>query len=156
MGQREKNLKATVKMIETVLTELGLAPKDNRLATKGYAWGIAKGSAEVFIFVNPGSGDDPGNHLRCVSPVMVFPEAPTNQLALFRRLLELNAEELSGAAFGLKGDTLVITTERSTVDLDASEVQAMILLVGYYADHYDDLLVTEFGGKRHADTAQHR
>jgi hypothetical protein len=155
MGQREKNLKQTVKMVDTVLSDLGLAPKENRLATETPAWGIAKGSAEVFIFINEGADADKGNYIQCVSPVMKLPESTTNQLALFHRILQLNAQELTGAAFGLKADTLVLTTDRSTIDLDPSEVKEMILRIGYYADVYDDELVNEFGGKRHSDLAQH-
>ena len=53
--------------------------------------------------------------------------------------------------FSLKGETIVLTAARSTVDLDPSEVKDIILQIGYYADVYDDELVNEFGGKRHAD-----
>jgi hypothetical protein len=80
---------------------------------------------------------------------------PQEQLAaprLLRRLLELNANELTGAAFGLRGDEVVVTTDRSTVGLDPVEVEEMIRRVSDYADHYDDALVLEFGGIRHADS----
>lgn len=154
MGHREKNLKQTVKMVESVIRDLGLTPEHNRLDAEGPAWGLARGSAEVFVFVNPGGENERGNHIQCVSPVMKLPETPTNQLAIFQRMLRLNATELAGAAFGLKGDTVVLTTDRSTIDLDPSEVRDMILRVGYFADVYDDDLVNEFGGKRHADTGR--
>jgi hypothetical protein len=68
-----------------------------------------------------------------------------------RRLLTLNAADLTGAAFGLRGDEVVLTTDRSTVGLDAVEVEEMIRRVSEYADHYDDALTQEFGGIRHAD-----
>jgi len=154
MGHREKNLKQTVKMVESVIRDLGLAPEQNRLEAEGPAWGLARGSAEVFVFVNPGGEGEPGNHIQCVSPVMKIPQTPTNQLALFQRILQLNATQLTGAAFGLKGDTVVLTSDRSTIDLDPSEARDMILRVGYYADVYDDDLVNEFGGKRHADAGR--
>jgi hypothetical protein len=82
---------------------------------------------------------------------MKVPRAQDQQLRLFSRLLTANARELTGAAFGLKGDTVVLTTDRSTTDLDPSEVKEMILRVGYYADAYDDALVSEYGGARHSD-----
>ncbi|MBW2731049.1 MAG: YbjN domain-containing protein [Deltaproteobacteria bacterium] len=138
-------------MIESVIRELGLDPEQNRLNTEGPAWGLARGSAEVFIFVNPGNEDERGNHLQCVSPVMKVPETSANQLALFQHILHLNASELTCAAFALKGDTVVLTADRSTLDLDASEVRDLVLNIGYYADLYDDSLVNEFGGKRHTD-----
>lgn len=153
MAPRDKNLKATVKMVESVIVDLGLSPEDNRLNTEGPAWGLAKGSAEVFIFINPGQGDDKGNYIQCISPVLKLPEHQANKLALFLRLLQINAEGLDGVAFGIKGDTVVLTTGRSTVDLDPSEVREMVLQIGYYADLYDDELVNEYGGKRHSDTA---
>ncbi|MCA9671566.1 MAG: YbjN domain-containing protein [Myxococcales bacterium] len=146
------NLKATVKMVEQVIREIGLDPADNQLATEGGgpAWGLMKGSAEVFIFINPGNPGEPGNFIQVVSPVLKQPEGP-QQHALYHRLLTLNARELTGAAFGLKGDTIVLTTDRSTIDLDPSEVKDMILRIGFYADTYDDALVNEFGGRRHSD-----
>ncbi len=151
MGQQDKNLKQSTKMVESVISGLGLNPKENRLQTEGPAWGLAKGSAEVFIFINPGNDGEKGNYMQCISPVMKLPERHANQLALFHRLLQINLEGLNGVAFGIKGDTIVLTAARSTVDLDPSEVKDIILQIGYYADVYDDELVNEFGGKRHAD-----
>jgi hypothetical protein len=69
-----------------------------------------------------------------------------------RRLLELNATELTGAAFGLRENEVVLTTDRSTAGLDPVELEEMIRRVASYADHYDDTLTVEFGGTRHADT----
>ena len=70
---------------------------------------------------------------------------------LFRRLLELNANALTQAAFGLRGEDVVLTADRSTAGLDPIEVEEMIRRVADYADHYDDALVAEFGGVRHSD-----
>ena len=136
-----------------MVRSLGLDPKKNRLETPTPGWGLAKGSAEVFIFLNPGDEDDKGNFLQCISPVLKVPEHQTNQLALFHRLLQINLDGLHGVAFAIKSDTVVLTAARSTVDLDPSEVKDIILQIGYYADIYDDELVNEFGGARHADAA---
>jgi hypothetical protein len=151
-SKQQANLKATVKMVEEVISDLGLAAVENRLQTDSGnpAWGLMKGSAQVFVFVNPGGGDSEFNSIQVVSPVMTVPEGPT-LLALLRHVLDLNARELAGAAFGLKGDTLVLTVDRTTQDLNRSEVKEMILRVGYYADTYDDDLVSQFGGRRHSD-----
>ena len=70
---------------------------------------------------------------------------------LLRRLLELNAGELAGAAFGLRDDEVVLTADRSTAGLDQIEVEELIRCVADYADHYDDVLTKEFGGIRHCD-----
>ena len=147
--KRETNFKSTQKMIESVIRDLGLDPDGSRLETSEdgrLAWGVRCGSAAVYVFLQEG---DKENFIEVLSPVMKIPEQ--NILPLYRRLLELNAEELTGAAFGVKGEDVVLMTDRSTTDLDRTEVQSMITLMGEYADRYDDELVGEFGGLRHSD-----
>lgn len=140
-------------MVEEVILELKLNPEENRLHLEGdqQGWGLMKGSAEVFIFIIPGLVDDKYHSFQVVSPLMKLPNSPSNQAALFRKLLELNAEALSGVAFGVKGDTVVIVADRSTQDLNRSEVREMILRVGYFADLHDDELVSQFGGRRFSE-----
>jgi len=147
------NLRAIVQMVEEVIAGLNLSPEENRLPTESGApaWGLMKGSAQVFVFINPGSADEDFNSIQVISPVLKLPESSAHQLALLRQLLELNVRELEGAAFGIKDNTVVLLVDRSTEDLDPSEVKAMILKVGHYADLYDDPLVRQFGGKRHVD-----
>jgi hypothetical protein len=147
---QEANLRSCEQMIEAVLEGRGLDPRQSRIqSAAGPAWGMTQGSAEVYIFLTAGGKGD--NFIQVVSPVMrPAPEAllgPT----LWRRLLELNATELTGAAFGLRDDEVVLTTDRSTQGLDRLEVEEMIRRVADYADHYDDALTEEFGGQRHAD-----
>ena len=89
------------------------------------------------------------NFIHVYSPVMTLPER--NLLQLFRRLLDLNGVGQMGVAFGLKGDNVVLSVYRSTTDLDKSEVRETIISVGEHADYYDDILVNEFGGRRHCD-----
>lgn len=140
-------------MVEEVISDLGLVPEDNRLESPddGLAWGLMKGSAEIFILVIP-EGDEQQDHaIQVVSPVLTLPESQASQMALFRRMLELNAQVLSGAAFGIKNDTVVLITDRSTKDLNPSEVKEMVLRVGHFADLYDDELVSQFGGVRHSE-----
>jgi len=150
---KKRPLPDIVKMVERVIKDLELSPSECRLSTDDPAWGLAKGSAEVFVFINPGEPDQGDEFfIQCISPVMKLPKSEHNRNALLHKLLQLNAEELAGAAFGLKGeDTVVLIADRSTIDLDPSEVKDMVLRVGYYADVYDDQLVNEFGGKRHSD-----
>jgi hypothetical protein len=152
-SKQEANLKSTREMVERVISELGLAPAENRLHTDdgSPAWGLMRGSAQVFIFVRPGAEDESYNSIQVISPLMKVPEATQARLSLFQRLLELNAQEIAGAAFGIKDETVVIITDRSTQDLDRSEVKDMILRVGYFADTFDDALVTQFGGLRYSD-----
>lgn len=152
-SKQESTLRATRRMVEEVISELGMDPGESRMPTDegSFAWGLMKGSAEVFIFVLPGADPDAYHSIQVVSPVMTLPGDSGHQNALFRRLLELNAQVISGAAFGLKGQTVMLVCDRSTKDISASEVRDMVLRVGYFADKYDDDLVRQFGGRRHAE-----
>src|SRR5262249_29156457 len=147
---QEANLKTCEQMVEAVLNERGLDAEKSRIASPaGPAWGLTHGSAEVYIFLTAGGAGD--NFIQVISPVMrPTPEALAGS-AFMRKLLELNANELTGAAFGLRGDEVVLSTDRSTSGLDRVEVEEMIRRVAQYADHYDDALTLEFGGTRHAD-----
>ena len=148
-NQRETNYKACLEMIEAVLQGFGLDPAASRLAEEGgAAWTFRRGSAHVYVFLSPGEKAE--NYLQVIAPVM-RPSSDSRRDALFPRLLELNAGELTGAAFGLREGDVVLTTDRATTGLDRVEVEEMIRRIGASADHYDDLLVTEFGGSRHSD-----
>jgi hypothetical protein len=143
----ETNLKACVEMVEAVLIDFGADPERARIPLDtGPAWGLTRGSAEVFVFLSSDEGD---NYIQVVAPVMRPPAAATDKL--FRYLLALNADDLTGAAFGFRNGEVVLTTDRSTTGLDRVEVEEMIRRVGEYADHYDDALVGEFGGRRCSD-----
>ena len=50
--------------------------------------------------------------------------------------------------FGLRGDTIVLIGQRTTRDLDRSEIYHLIETVSNDADRFDDELVKEFGGRR--------
>ena len=49
-------------------------------------------------------------------------------------------------AFAVQGDQVLLVSERSTLDLDRSEVRELIKRVTTYADDHDDVLVARFGG----------
>ena len=77
-------------------------------------------------------------------------DGAVSRSALFAHLLERNAE-LTGAAFALKDDVVFVLTERSTLDLDRSEVQDLVRRIQTYADDNDEALVDRFGGSRGGD-----
>jgi hypothetical protein len=143
-NQRETNLASTVALVEEVLREQGHDPGASRAAVPGapHAWQIRTGSAvtRVTVFPTPDF-----THLRVRSVVMTI-DASVDRLSLFHHLLERNAE-LWGAAFALELDKVVLVAERSTLDLDRSEVADMIRRVTTYADDHDDTLVAKFGGR---------
>jgi hypothetical protein len=147
-NQREINLASTTTMIEDVLVELGHFLNDCRADVEGAirSWRVRKGSATIRIslLVRPDF-----THVRISSAVMRL-DGAVPRVALFTHLLEKNAE-LTGAAFALRGDTVLLQSERSTLDLDRSEVQDLIARVTKYADDLDDALVDRFGGELGGD-----
>lgn len=144
-NHRETTLASTVALVEQVLTELGHPPA-SRVGESGgtHAWRLAKGSATARVTVVQRSTFP---HLR-VSAVVMTLDASVDRAALFAHLLDLNAT-LCGVAFAIEGDgdQVLLVTERSTLDLDASEVRDAIERVTTYADEHDDVLVARFGGR---------
>lgn len=139
------------KLVEAVIRSRNIEPDNNTVTAMegGAAWAISSGSAAVMIALNPGSTPDAFSRLRMVSPIVKI-DIDSNP-DLLRRLLELNGTQMPGIAFGLINDEVVLVSERSVRGLDRSEVEEMLVMVGYYADKYDDLLVEEFGGDRVCD-----
>ncbi len=149
-NQQEANFKSCEQMVISLLTARGLNVAESRIVSElGPAWERQHGSADIYIFLSPGDAGE--NYIQVVSPVMLPTAESLARPELLRRLLELNATELTGAAFGLREDEVVLTTDRSTAGLDRVELDEMIRRIAEYADHYDDLLTVEFGGARHSD-----
>jgi hypothetical protein len=148
-NQREANLQSTVALVEEVLVELGHPPATSRVAGNArrdepaplHAWRIVQGSAVSHVTLIPRVEF---THIRVVADVMTLDEK-VDRVALFEHLLELNTL-LCGAAFALDGRRVWLVTERSTLDLDRSEVLELLHRITHYADDYDDALVARFGG----------
>jgi hypothetical protein len=72
--------------------------------------------------------------MRVVPPVVVtqvdigrVPEEDSARcLALYRRLLELNAQDLMHAAYGLTGDRITLTSALELDNLDINELEAVL------------------------------
>lgn len=140
------NFDVSRKMIETVLAQRGidLATSLTQTGPKQLCWSFQEGSARVQIFLNRSEQE---NSLRVIATVMIPPTDAEKRAALLEKLLVLNARELRSAAFGLENGQIVLVGERSTAALDLEEVSDLVHRVASSADHYDDLLVAEFGGK---------
>ncbi|GAB4197792.1 MAG: hypothetical protein OHK0013_06250 [Sandaracinaceae bacterium] len=143
-----KEFEQAIERVEAVIRGLGLDPAEATIpgdaSTRAYA--LKRGSARVVIAVHRAPG---GGTFRVLAPCVRVPAAPPAEL--FRHLLELNARELVGVAFGVFGDDVVVVAERSVRDLDTSEVEAAIRNVGRIADRYDDALASRFGLQRSSD-----
>jgi hypothetical protein len=149
--QVSTELERAVSLVEQTITSLGVDPVETRVGgdKQSCAHSLRRGSAVLEVSVHPPRDGTETGTLRVVAPVVRLPSE--GHAALFRRLLELNAGELVGAAFGVAAGEVVMVAERSVRDLDASEVDAMIRTVGREADRFDDLLAQEFGTTRASD-----
>ena len=146
-NQRETNLASTVALIEAALIELGQPPEsrvDDRSAL--FAWQIPKGSSITHVAL---IHRREFTHLRVSATVMTL-DARVDRGSLFAHLLDLNAA-LCGVAFATQADRVLLVGERSTLDLDRSEILDLIRRVTAYADEHDDVLVARFGGRRGAN-----
>jgi hypothetical protein len=143
-NHRETNLVSTVALVEQVLGELGYAPAAIRIrdGAAEHAWRLVKGSAVTRVAMVQRAAFP---HLRISATVMTL-DAAVDRTALFAHLLELNAG-LCGVAFATDGDQVLLVSERSTLDLDYSEVRDAIERVATYTDEHDDVLVARFGGR---------
>ena len=142
-NQRETNLSSTVALVESVLGEIGAPAPGSRIVDTAalHAWRIPKGSAITRVTLIDQADF---THLRVCAIVMTI-DAKVDRTALYAHLLELNAR-LAGAAFALDGQQVLLVSERSTLDLDRSEVLDTIQRVTTCADEHDDALVAKFGG----------
>jgi hypothetical protein len=144
------DVERAIGLVEATIKSLGVDAGQAKIPgdQKTVAYALRRGSARVVVAIaRDGQG---GGTLRVLAPVVKAPAAD-REAAVFKRLLELNAREASGAAFGLFGDDVVAVAERGVKDLDASEVDAIVKNVGRVADRWDDALAKEFGLKRSSD-----
>jgi len=140
-NQRETNLASTVALVENILVELG--HQDSRIDDRGalHAWQITTGSSVARITLIHRSEF---THIRVLSTVMTLDDK-VDRLSLFGHLLDLNTS-LCGAAFATDGDHVLLVGERSTLDLDRSEILDLVRRITTYADEHDEVLVARFGG----------
>jgi hypothetical protein len=144
-NQREANLQSTLHLVEAALADLGHPAPASRIKDVSalHAWQIPMGSAITRVTLLDRAEF---THIRVCAIVMTADDT-VDRYALHKHLLESNAS-LCGAAFATDGDQVLLVGERSTLDLDRSEVLEMIKRVTTYADDHDDVLVARFGGTR--------
>ena len=144
-GRRRQgdSLESYAATVEHILQRLNIDPERSRMTPEqgGYAWTFQRGSAVIEIYI---SQQDDRGFLQVLSPIIHIP--PTNLLALYRRLLELNLQ-LTNASLGVYLDVVYVFNERPLEGLDATEADSIITRVAGYADELDNDLVNEFGGR---------
>jgi hypothetical protein len=149
----ENDYERALTLVENTVRGLGVDPAQCRFETEGGGNGFSlrRGSASMLVTLQHGTRADDIGTLRIVAPVVALPTDAAKEHALFRRLLNANAKDLSGTAFALVNGQVVVVSERSVQDLNASEVELMVRSVGRIADRFDDVLAAEFGVQRVAD-----
>ena len=117
--------------------------EDGTLAA-GFEEKIQRGSASGFTCVVRDRDDAGGLVLVVRLALMRVPEGDPEPL--FRRLLALNHELKGRAAFSVPGDgNVYLTSGRPIEDLDPGEIIDLLLWTSEQADHFDDVLLEEFG-----------
>jgi len=145
-------MKTTVKevedMIDKYVVEVGLT-KDQVYNAERKAWYWTRGSASIEVFITEIKFDDgfARYYIRVFSPILKVPA--DNQLACFRRLLELNDQSLGVKLTVLpNSDQVYATFERDIQGIDYEEVRTIIYDAEWWADHLDDQLAAEFATGR--------
>ncbi len=117
--------------------------EDGTLAA-GFEEKIQRGSASGFTSVVRDRDDPDGLVLVVRLALMRVPEGDPEPL--FRRLLALNHELKGRAAFSVHDDgNVYLTSGRPVEDLDPGEIIDLLLWTSEQADHFDDILLAEFG-----------
>jgi hypothetical protein len=144
-NQRETNLSSTVALVEVALADLGHSAPASRVEDPRalHAWEIPKGSSLTRVTL---INRTDFTHIRVCATVMTL-DGAIDRPKLFAHLLDLNAS-LCGVAFATAGEEVMLVAERSTLDLDRSEVLELIRRVTTYSDEHDDVLVSRFGARR--------
>jgi hypothetical protein len=137
-NQRETNLASTVAVVEEVLAGRGGAHRVEGTATALHAWQLSTHARLLLLHRSEFT------HIRVQAVVMTL-DARVDRAALYAELLEHNAG-LCGAAFATAGDRVLLVSERSTLDLDRSEVTELITRVLDTASHHTPVLITRYGG----------
>ncbi|AKF06486.1 hypothetical protein DB32_003635 [Sandaracinus amylolyticus] len=148
----DDDTKRAITLVEEAIGRLGIDAASAKLTGDAdvASYVLRRGSARIVVAVHAPAAGREGS-LRIAAPVVKIPAADAQRAALFQHVLELNARELVGAAFGLLGGDVVVVSERALRDLDASEVDAAIRSVGRLADSWDDALATRFSTQRSSD-----
>jgi hypothetical protein len=132
-------------LVHSYVKEIGLT-KEQTFNTENNAWYWYKGSAKIEVFIQTVKvGETHERHyLRVFSPIVKVPK--TAIIAFYRKLLELNDTSLGVKLSIMAGsDQVYATFERDIKGMDYTELADIIADVEWWADHFDDMLIQEFG-----------
>ena len=131
---------AAIEMVNKILQSHGMEnPDDCRedSADGLVSWSMDSGSALIWLTIRKaGEG-----YISITSPLVRLPAGDT--APVLRHCLEQNSTQ--PITLSLNGDVIYAGSGRTLLDLDQSEVEAMIGLVAGYADKLDNELAEQFG-----------
>ena len=126
-------------LVERILDHL-----EHGTLAAGFEEPIQRGSASGFTGVVRQSEGPEGLMLVVRLSIMRMPADARHEF--MDRLLGLNHDFLGRAAFSVAEDGIVfLTAGRPVEDLDPGEIIDLILWTSEQADHFDDVLLSEFG-----------
>ena len=133
------DLKPLYEIVEKAITSIGVDPKPCRRGAPGQ-WNMRKGSARIWLdlwFIE----EEGRAYFQVMSPVVPVPNARKEEF--FEELLSVT-DRLFGVAFTLYDGWAWIKSIREVDDMSVSEAKAMLIRVGNYADHYDNVLIDKY------------
>ena len=101
------------------------------------------------IIVHPIEWTQGRTLLRIIAPIIVEVESTPE---LYRRLIELNNTTIFGKYY-VRDRTVFLEHNLLGESLDVRQFRATLASVAHHADHLDDLLLAEFGGRKWSDHA---
>jgi hypothetical protein len=129
-----------VEAIETVISSLD--QYNNVLVNhsqEGHIWKFKYGSVDVWVQLTGSTDDDT---FTVWSPVLELPVQ--EEVALMRRLMEMNWLDTFEARFGMFNNQVVVVTSRGVFDLSPGEISHLITIVATIADDHDEELQSAF------------
>ncbi|RPJ09002.1 MAG: hypothetical protein EHM28_02780 [Spirochaetaceae bacterium] len=136
-----------VAFVEQLLKEWNIDPASVKDPDKNL-WYLMQGSAkfhiELFKF-NKGPSKGDVDCIEIGGTIMKLPQE--NFLPLYRRLLDLNATSV-GLYFAIRKNLVLLLATHETTGLEYGEFKLLVDEVRYFSDHWDDILMQEFGGTK--------
>jgi hypothetical protein len=115
---------------------------------KTSAWYFSRGSSTIEVFMTQAGHDENSERvfIRCFAPICSLPSNPVHLFELFQKALEINTRQM-GIKLGTLSNRglLCLVAERDIEGMDYQEFVTMISDVGYWADHFDNLLQVQQG-----------
>ena len=136
------NLQRAEEFVAAVIDRMGGNAREQQM--KENAWLLNHGSAVGYIVLLHDDREPDAVHVLVRFRLVKAPSADLT--TFYRRVLELNEKLLGGASFAISDDEVVtLQAGRPARELDEVALIDLIGRTAILADHYDDVLLHEFG-----------